>query len=376
MALKDIFCQDNAVSILHRGFACNRVAHAYIFAGLDGVGKLKAACEWAKLLLCKNPIGEKVGASGFVDSCGRCDSCRLFEAGSHSDFNHVYKELLEFTRDGKGRTAPVELPIDVVREFLIEKVFTKPTLSNRKVFVISEAEKLNASSQNALLKVLEEPPTYCCIILVCTRLERLLPTTRSRCQIIRFGPIDEGRIIERLQQMGVEKGKALYFARLAQGSLGAACQWAQMELADADLYQAKRNLVQNLSQHQVGDALATAQELLDRGKAIASVWAKFDPTTSRSDLARRAQKTIILMVTSALRDALMLNVAGSKAIINIDQKDEITRLARRFGPEVAADRITDCYKSLRWIEAGVNEKLVFEQLLLNLAGSDIISGSL
>ncbi len=176
MSFKEIFCQDKAIDILQRAFASGKWAHAYIFAGPEGVGKFKTACEWAKLLLCEKPTVE----NDFSDSCGSCRACQLFEAESHPDFNHIYKELREFTKDGKGKPPPVDLPIDVIREFLIAKVSTRPTLSQRKVFVVSEAERLNNASQNCLLKVLEEPPEYCFIILLCTRLEKLLPTTKSR----------------------------------------------------------------------------------------------------------------------------------------------------------------------------------------------------
>jgi DNA polymerase-3 subunit delta' len=215
MSLKEIFCQDKAITILQRALATGKVPHAYIFAGQEGIGKFKTAREWARVLLCENPVVE----NDFTDSCGLCRSCQLFEAGSHPDFNHVYKELVEFTRDNKGRKTPVDLPIDVIREFLIEKVSVRPTLSKRKVFVVSEAERLNDASQNSLLKVLEEPPEYCCIVLLCTRMERLLPTTKSRCQMIRFAPIAEDRIIKKLTEMGIEQRLGRYFARLAQGSL-------------------------------------------------------------------------------------------------------------------------------------------------------------
>ena len=100
------------------------------------------------------------------------------------------------------------MSIDVIREFLIEGASKKPMLSKRKVFVVSEAEKLNNSSQNALLKVLEEPPVYCCIILLCTRLEKLLPTTKSRCRIIKFSRIDENIITDRLADLGLDEDLA------------------------------------------------------------------------------------------------------------------------------------------------------------------------
>jgi len=372
MSLEEVFCQDKPISLLQRAFASGKVPHAHIFAGLEGVGKLKTASEWAKLLLCKNPA---IG-NDFVDSCGSCRSCQAFEAGSHPDFNHVYKELIEFTREGKGKKTPVDLPIDVIREFLIEKAPTKPTLSQRKIFVVSEAEKLNAASQNCLLKVLEEPPKYCNIILLCTRLERLLPTTKSRCQIIRFGPIDEDTIIQQLKEMGAEQKKAQYFARLCQGSLGTARRWAELELADSNLYQTKRKLVTSIAEYKLADALELAQQFLDASKKIAGVWADLDKATSKTDINRRAQKTLIQIVISVLHDAMMLDVMPTKAAINFDQKEQIKKLAGRFGPEQAARKIADCYNTLRAVETGVNEKLIFEQLLLNLADSDIIGATL
>ncbi|MHC4749414.1 MAG: DNA polymerase III subunit [Planctomycetota bacterium] len=366
MSFKDIFCQGRAIDILQRAFASGKSAHAYIFAGPEGVGRFKTAREWAKLLLCKNPVVEE----DFADSCGSCQSCWLFEAGSHPDFNQVYKELREFTADGKGKPPPVDLPIDVIREFLIAKVSTRPTLSQRKVFVVSEAEKLNAASQNCLLKVLEEPPEYCCIVLLCTRLEKLLPTTKSRSQIIRFGPIDEGRIIERLKQMGLEEKQARYFARLAQGGLGQACQWAELESADANIYETKKELVSFLAGYEFADSLNLAQELLDKSKKIAAIWTNLDKNTSKTDINRRAAKILIRIIISALHDAMKLNLTPMKEAVNFDQKGHIEDLAARFDTERSAEKISDCYRMLRWIESSVNEKLIFEHLLLSLADSD------
>jgi len=375
MPLKEIFCQDRAIAVLQRAFAADKVPHAYIFAGAEGVGKFKTAREWSKLLLCKNPVvekKEKTDSAEFADSCGLCQSCRLFEAGSHPDFNNIYKELIQFTKDNKDRKTPIDLPIDVIREFLIGKVSTRPTLSERKVFVVSEAEKLNAASQNALLKVVEEPPEYCCIILLCTRLERLLPTTKSRCQLIRFGPIADNMIIEKLKEMGIKERQAQYFARLARGSLGQACQWAQLELADTNLYETKRKLVSSLTSYELSDALRLAGWLLGERKKIAEAWTNLDETTSRTDINRRAQKTLVQIIISALHDAMKLNVTGAEGIINFDQQEQIKAMAKRFDPERSAEKIADCYKTLRWIDSAVNEKLIFEQLLLNLAESDKI----
>lgn len=373
MSLQDVYCQDRAIGILQRGLAAGKSAHAYIFAGPEGVGKYTTAREWARLLLCRSPKSEQRGTAGpFADSCGVCESCTLLDADSHSDYAHIYKELREFTRDGKDKKAPIDLPIDVIREFLIEQVALRPSLSARKIYVVSEAEKLNASSQNALLKVLEEPPGYCTIILLCTRLEKLLATIKSRCQIVRFGPVDVQRIVCHLAGMGLSPEPAEFFARLAQGSLGLACQWARLELAGVGLFEIKKNVVTALARLEMIDALDLAEQLVADAKRIASGWADLDKGTSKSDLNRRAQKTVIQILICALHDAMTLSVAGGRPLINADQRGLISELAGRFDPEQAAQGITEGYEMLRWIESNVNERLIFDRLLLRLAPSAIM----
>ncbi len=373
MSLEDVFCQDRAIGILQRSLAADRLAHAYIFAGPEGVGRHKTARQWAKVLLCEDPQTRRGTSSVSVDSCGLCESCALFEAGSHPDYMHIYKELLEFTRDGKGNKTPVDLSIHVIREFLIEQVCMRPAHSRRKVYVVSEAEKLNVNSQNALLKVLEEPPPYCTIILLCTRLEQLLPTTRSRCQVLRFGPIDEDRIISELARMGLGSKEAQFFARLAQGSLGLACQWARLELDGVGLFEIKREIVASLARYEMADALDLAERIVEDGKRIASGWANVDKTTSRSDLARRAQRTLIQVVVSALHDVTILHLTGDRPLVHVDQAERIAEWARRLTPEQAIEGVHEGYEMLRWSEANVTDRLIFDRLLLRLARSAIMS---
>lgn len=371
MSLREIFCQERAVSILQRARAAERSAHAYIFAGAEGVGKFKTARQWGRLLLCKDVRSQNNGEK-FADSCGLCESCKLFDNDSHPDFQHVYKELVRFTRDGKNKTTPVNLPKDVVKEFLVEKVSSMPAFSDRRVFVVSESEKLNAASQNSLLKVLEEPPEYCCIILLCTRLERLLPTIKSRCQIIRFGPIDEEKIIDKLKETGLDGARSQYFGRLSQGSIGQACDLAALELGDADLYQAKKELVRSVANYKYADSIRLAESFLKESKKVAAIWSKMDESVSKSDIDRRVEKIFVRIVISALQDAMKLDLDGGEKNINFDQLDDIRTLSRRMSPEQSAEKIVDCYEITRWIDSSVNEKLIFEQLLLNLDVCDII----
>ncbi len=369
MSLKDIFCQDKAISLLQRARFADKLSSSYIFAGNDGIGKHKTAVEWAKLLLCENPIEE----NNFADSCGQCRSCKMAEANSHPDLQLVYKELLKFTEKGKSKKTPVQMPIDVIREFLVEKVSVKPTHSAKKIFLVNEAEKLNAFSQNCLLKVLEEPPAFCTIILITSRLDNLLPTTKSRCQTIRFSPVSEDRIINKLTQLGLTAEKATYFARLSQASIGQACSWAKLENEETQLYQKKKELIHLLATYKYPDSLEMAEKFIQAGKQISAIWSKLEPDTSKSDIKRRTSKFLIWIIISAMYDVMKIEMTGLEKIINSDQKQQIEALKNRFTPEQASENISQLYKSLNWLEASVNEKLIFEQMLLNLSDFDTIN---
>ena len=372
MPLKDIFCQEKAISAIQSAFASDKVAHAYIFAGPDGIGKFTTAREFAKLLLCKNSVKK----GDFTDSCGICESCQAFDAGSHPDFEHVYKELIKFTKEGKDKDKPIEFPIDVVREFVIDKVNQRPALSTRRVFVLSEAEKLNNESQNCLLKVLEEPPAYCCIILVCTRPDKLLPTIRSRCQIMRFGPIAEDKIIEKLYQPGLSEKQAKFFARLTNGSLGLAGAYSRLETAEANIYKTKTDVVNALADFEYKNSLELAENLQKQSKEIASIWTKLAPETSAKDINRKSISIILQIIISALHDAMLTNITAGDKIVNFDQPEQVKKIALRFDAEQAAQKIAECFKTLHWLESSVNERLIFEQLLLNLAETDKITSGL
>jgi DNA polymerase-3 subunit delta' len=285
----------------------------------------------------------------------------------------VYKELLQYTKDNKDKKTPVDLPIAVIREFLIEQVSNRPALSSRKVYIVSEAEKLNINSQTALLKVLEEPPAYCTIILLCTRLEHLLPTIKSRCQVIRFGPIDEKRITAQLTATGLGGRESVFFARLAQGSLGLACQWAQLQRDGVGLFETKKDLVAALADYKLADVPEVVDRVQEAAKKIAAGWGSLDKSTSKSDLGRRAQRTLIQILISALYDVAIHHVASERPLINADQAPQIATLARRLGPEQAIEGVRDGYEMLRWLDANVNDRLILERLLFRLARSAIMA---
>jgi DNA polymerase-3 subunit delta' len=366
MNLSDIFCQDKAVNTLQRAYGAKKIPHAYIFAGADGVGKFTAARCWAKLLLCKSPVGK----NDFNDSCSKCPSCMALDVDSHPDFHHIYKELIRYTKNSQNREkTPIDLPIDVVREFVIEKVQIKPALSAAKVFVVSESEKLNAASQNALLKTLEEPPDKSFIVLLCTKLDNLLPTTRSRCQIVRFGPVSEEKIISHLAGAGIDKEETKFWARLFAGSIGQAELLSKLE---PSFYEIKKQFLNHLCSCRLADCVELAQWINSTASKLTQTWQEIKTGISSSDINRQAKKIFILILTSALEDAMKQSLVRPNEMTNFDQPEQIKTLAQRYDQQKCAELIEDCFLTNRFIDASANEKLVFERLLINFANPDRI----
>jgi DNA polymerase-3 subunit delta' len=177
----EIIGQDAVVEQFVRSAAHGRIAGSYLFIGPTGVGKSTVALALAKSLLCERP------RPGLV-ACGACASCVQADGGSHPDIDVV-------ARPPDRATIPLEAfigdPEHRMREGLCWRLLLRPALGGRKVAIILDADHLSDEAANCLLKTLEEPPDRALIILVGTSLERQLPTIRSRCQIVRFRPLED-----------------------------------------------------------------------------------------------------------------------------------------------------------------------------------------
>lgn len=145
-----------------------RLSHAYIVAGPPAEG-LQRARELARAMLCEG--------LGGIRPCGRCRSCRKLERGVHPDLSLVGRQ-----KDDKGKLRR-EIYVDQVRE-LIASAWVLPNEADRKVYIIQDAGTMNPAAQNAVLKLLEEPPGFVSLILVCDSPDQLLETVRSRCVLL------------------------------------------------------------------------------------------------------------------------------------------------------------------------------------------------
>jgi DNA polymerase-3 subunit delta' len=193
-------------------------------AAPSGVGNATTSRALGALYLCENPKKDS--------PCGKCESCKLFDANSHPDFHVISKELIRY-HDKTGKSKGIDLSIHVIRPELIDKVGMKPAMNRGKVFVIEQAELMNAQAQNAMLKTLEEPAGRTLIILLTDQPGMILPTVRSRSQLVRFAALDRAVVIEQLVAREVNESTAQRAADVADGSLGLALRWIEDGVIDA-----------------------------------------------------------------------------------------------------------------------------------------------
>ena len=196
MAFKDVAGNVPIKKILKLALERNRVPNSLIFSGPEGVGKMDMALTLAKTLNCQILA---------TDACDACPSCRAIDKGRHPDVMVIAAEV----RDVK---------IEQTR-LLKQLAYLRPMTGKRRVFIIEEAENLNDPSANSLLKVLEEPPHFCHVILVTASPFRLLPTIRSRCRLLAFSAIGREEIEEILLERDFSKEQACLLALLADGNL-------------------------------------------------------------------------------------------------------------------------------------------------------------
>lgn len=336
---KQLRGHDEQRRLFRRSMQRGRLSHAYILSGSEGIGKRQFARLTAKSLFCrKHEFAE-------LDACGDCRACRAFDVASWPDYIEIGVP--------EGRN---EIPISLLvgaperrgREGLCYELSMSPQASERRVAIINDAGQMNAESANALLKTLEEPPADSLILLVCDNPDTLLPTIRSRCQVVRFFPLAEDDVIEILLREEIldDRNEAQAVARLCEGSLEIARQ-----LLSPDLRRL-RNVVK--------DQLALLEKM-DPLKTAATVISGIEEISSNVAEQRQNAQWLLRFVTDAIRTRLSALARG-------DLADPLTqRLGARQGIDVLAPLLARTVAASGHVAGSSPVKLVMEALFDELA---------
>jgi DNA polymerase-3 subunit delta' len=322
------------LALLAHATARSSLPPSLIFSGPDGVGKRMAASALAQALNCERPIPwpDDSGVSG----CGECSACRRIARGVHADVLFVEP----------GDTGSIG--VDQVRE-AIDRAAYRPFEGRKRVVIVDEADALVPPAQNALLKTLEEPPAASVFVLVTARPDILLPTVRSRCQQLRFGPLAPGDVADVLmREHGMASAEAHAAAAASDGSIGRALDGGADEVVEAR--DAAARLLQTAA------TSADPRRRLDGAKVLAG------GASDRSDLARRLRA-----VSSLLRDlAVLLSRADDSALANADLKPQLQSLLRSFDGDRALRAFSAVDTALSALDRNASPKIVADWVALQI----------
>ena len=200
MRLSELVGHGGLPRLIARLISRGRLPHAIILEGIAGCGRRTCARSMAQSLLCS--------AARDGDACGICVSCQVMDAGTHPD-------CIELPHESTG----ADLPLDLVREMVVDAAFTSPLMGVAKIFILPGIERLAPAAANTLLKVLEEPPRGTYLIMTTTTAAGVLRTIRSRAQLYRLSPLSAPEVATILARRGLAAEEAQRLSLVAQGSL-------------------------------------------------------------------------------------------------------------------------------------------------------------
>jgi DNA polymerase-3 subunit delta' len=321
MSFSAIYGQEGPIAVLRNAIGNARVPHAFLFYGAEGIGKRTTALVFAKALNCKE---------GGTDPCDTCTSCRKIDSGNHPD-------LLLIKPEGQF------IKVADIKE-LQERLRFRPLEGDKRVVIIDDAERMNITSANSLLKTLEEPSPTNVFVLVSSRPHLLPMTILSRCHRLRFNPVQRDVIAAFLErEHSLETAEAIILASSAGGSIGRA-----------------------LSLHR-GDYLALRGGILGRVSKGA-----LDPLGCLALSGMLAgDKEEILEALDILktwyRDLLVFKETGrADALINRDHAGGIERLAAVLDAQTILRGVGAIQEAAAAIERNVNKQLTLETMVFTL----------
>ena len=314
-----------AVDMLKKHIVRDTTRHAYLFAGPPGLGRRTLALRFAQALNC--PIPAEVGVP-----CRVCRDCKQIESMKHADLTLVQAES-----DGGV------LKVDQIRE--ARKTLTlKPYMSSYRVALFLRFHEANDNAANALLKTLEEAPSYAVLILTADNPEQLLPTIVSRCEVLRLRPLSIEIIQRELEARGLENGRAKLIAHISGGRVGYA-----IRLIENDSLLERREERLN--------------DLLTLMPASRVEKFKYADQLSRD---KDGMRQTILFWLSYWRDVMLRTAQAATPLVNVDRNVEIEDIAGRIDLSSARRVVSGLEGTLEKMDGNVNSRMLAEVLLLDL----------
>ncbi len=322
---------------LRRAALENRVSHAYLFFGPDGVGKKLVAIEFARILNCIHLNDRITGKKLETDPCD-CISCKKIKKGIHPD---VF--IIEYG-------GVKDIKVDQIREEVEDRLYFKPFEGRFKVAIVDEAHRMNLNAQNAFLKTLEEPPRDSVIILITSQPQVLLPTIRSRCQSFEFKPLSQDAIVEEIiKRKKLSRDEAILVARLSGRSLGKALS------LDEDLLSERKEIIMKLSSINPD----SASQVLN-----------FVESLPRGSTSQDVNKLMFIfdIVLLWLRDVALIKIGFSPDSLS---NQDLIHLTHKLADSWSMDNVLDKLKFLEkaWHEAfrgNVSKQIMLENLVLKI----------
>ena len=230
---ENIIGNTNIKTVLEKSIKQNKLSHSYLFVGIQGIGKKMIATEFAKMILCLDDN----------KYCNHCKSCIEFDTNNNPDFVLI---------------SPDEnnIKIEQIRD-IQKRIQEKPIISEKKVYIIDNADLMTTEAQNCLLKTLEEPPEFAVIILIGSNSNTFLPTIKSRCTIMNFNKISDEEMTKYLREKCDVKNIDQNMLYMYQGSIGKALELKEKQ----EEYKNIENIINNIDRYDLIDFINNAEIL-------------------------------------------------------------------------------------------------------------------
>lgn len=324
-SFKDVVGHKDILKYISSAAENNRVSHAYILNGERGSGKKMLANLFAMTLLCE---------TGDNEPCGKCHSCKQAESGNHPDIIRVTHEK------------PNSISVDDIRTQVNNTVDIKPYQGPYKVYIIPQADMMTPQAQNAILKTIEEPPSYAVFLLLTENAETLLPTINSRCVMLKLRNIKDTLIKKYLMEnLEIPDYKADMCTAFAQGNMGRAIM-----LANSDHFNEIREEAVQLLKH------ISEMELNEIVAAVKNISVYKLEITDYLDIIMIWYRDVLLYKATKEIDKVVFK----------DQLQSIKEQARKSSYEGIELILESLEKAKARLKANVNFDLVMELLFLTI----------